>query len=89
MIILLTYSTACTIQIRKNMFDDVDDVLSDGHVPLVISLDTDECLMDVNLGKAAGIDGLAAEHFLYSHSSISVHLALLFSCLFQPWVHII
>ena len=33
------------------------------------------------LGKSAGIDGLAAEHFIYSHTSITVHLSLLFSCM--------
>ena len=33
------------------------------------------------MGKSAGIDGLAAEHFVYSHSSISVHLAFLFTCM--------
>ena len=29
--------------------------------------------------KSAGIDGLAAEHFVYSHERISVHLAMLFT----------
>ena len=29
----------------------------------------------------AGIDGLAAEHFVYSHSSVSAHLALVFTCM--------
>ena len=40
-----------------------------------------ESLKEIKLGKSAGIDGLAAEHFVYSHSSISVHLALLFTCM--------
>ena len=40
-----------------------------------------ESLKEIKLGKSAGIDGLAAEHFVYSHSSISVHLALLFTCI--------
>ena len=44
----------------------VSDVLSDGHVPIVISSsDIDECLKNVRLGKAAGIDGLDDE--LCSH----------------------
>ena len=38
-------------------------------------------LKEIKLEKSAGIDGLAAEHFVYSHSSISVHLALLFICM--------
>ena len=40
-----------------------------------------ECLKEIKLGKSAGIDGLAAKHFVYSHSSVSVHLALLFTCM--------
>ena len=31
------------------------------------------------MDKSAGIDGLAAEHFVYSHERISVHLAMLFT----------
>ena len=38
-----------------------------------------ESLKEIILGKSAGIDGLAAEHFVYLHSSVSVHLALLFT----------
>ena len=38
-------------------------------------------LKEIKLGKSAGIDGLAAEHFVYSHSSAFVHLALLFTCM--------
>ena len=34
------------------------------------------------LGKFAGIDGLAAEHFVYSHERISARLAMLFTSLF-------
>ena len=33
------------------------------------------------MGKSAGLDSLAAEHFVYSHSSITVHLSLLFTCM--------
>ena len=40
-----------------------------------------ESLKEIKLGKSAGIDGLATEHFVYSHSSISVHLALLSTCM--------
>ena len=38
-----------------------------------------ESLSEIKLGKSAEIDGLAAEHFVYSHNSVSVHLALLFT----------
>ena len=38
-----------------------------------------QCLKTIKLGKAAGLDGLAAEHFVLSHSIICVHLSLLFT----------
>ena len=41
--------------------------------------DVRECLKTIKLGKAAGLDGLAAEHFVFSHSMICVHLSLLFT----------
>ena len=31
----------------------------------------------VKMGKSAGLDSLAAEHFVYSHSSATMHLSLL------------
>ena len=35
-------------------------------------------------GKASGVDGLAAEHFLYAGRHIYVYLPLLFnSCMYQ------
>ena len=40
-----------------------------------------ESLKYIKLGKSTGIDGLAAEHFVYLHSSVSVRLALLFTCM--------
>ena len=40
-----------------------------------------ESLKEIKLGKSAGIHGLAAEHFVYSHSSVSVHFAHLFTCM--------
>ena len=35
----------------------------------------------MKLGKSASIDGLAADHFVYSHERISVQLAMLFTSL--------
>ena len=37
-----------------------------------------ECLKTIKLDKAAGLDGLVAEHF-FLHSIICVHLSLLFT----------
>ena len=36
-------------------------------------------LKDAKMGKSAGLDSLAAKHFVYSHSSVTVHLSLLFT----------
>ena len=33
------------------------------------------------LGNSAGLDCLAAEHFVYSHNSVTVHLPFLFTCM--------
>ena len=39
------------------------------------------CLKDTKLGKSPGIDGLTAEHYVYFHKCLSVHSALLFTCI--------
>ena len=36
-------------------------------------------MKDVKLGKAAGIDGLSAEHFVCAHIGMGVYLSLLFT----------
>ena len=43
--------------------------------------DVRDILKDAKMGKSAGLDSLAAEYFVYSHSSITVHLSLLFACM--------
>ena len=43
--------------------------------------DVRDILKDAKMGKSSGLDSLAAEHFVYSHSSITVHLSLLFTCM--------
>ena len=58
--------------------EHVDAVLPDSRI-LVTSCDVSDSLKKVKLGKSAGIDGLAAEHFVYSHERISIHLAMLFT----------
>ena len=42
----------------------------------VTSSDVSDSLKKVILGKSTVIDSLAAEHFVYSHERISVHLAM-------------
>ena len=53
---------------------------SESHITITAS-DVLNSLKETKLGKSAGIDGLAAEHFIHSHVSITVHLSLLFSCM--------
>ena len=38
-------------------------------------------MKETKLGKSAGLDSLAAEHFVYSHNSVTIHSSLLFSCM--------
>ena len=66
------------ISSKSFVCEHVDAVLSDSRI-LVTSCDVSDSLKKVKLGKSAGIDGLAAEHFVYSHERISVHLAMLFT----------
>ena len=61
--------------------EHVDAVLPDSR-SLVISCDVSDSLKKVKMGKSTGIDGLAAEHFVYSHERISVHLAMFFTSMF-------
>ena len=58
----------------------IDAVDSESHITITAS-GVPNCLKETKLGKSAGIDGLAARHFIHSHVSIIVHLSLLFSCL--------
>ena len=48
-------------------------------MPVVSASDVLDSLKAVKLGKAAGINGLSAEHFVCAHTSVSVHLSLLFT----------
>ena len=53
-----------------------------GNLPLytVRPLDIVNALKSVNKGKACGVDGLAAEHFIYADERIHVILSILFNC---------
>ena len=55
-------------------------------MPVISASDVLDSLKAVKLGKAAGIDGLSAEHFVCAHTSVSVHLSLLFTSMFS-WTH--
>ena len=55
--------------------------MSHADTVVITAPDVRECLKSIKLGKAAGLDGLAAEYFAYSHNIICVHLSLLFTSL--------
>ena len=56
----------------------IDAVDSDLYITIA-TCDVFNTLKESKLGKSAKIEGLAAEHFIYSHVNITVHLSLLFS----------
>ena len=43
-------------------------------------VDIFNALKNTKTGKACGVDGLAAEHFIYANKIIHVYLSLLFNC---------
>ena len=53
------------------------------HIAHVSASDVLDSLKAVTIGKAAGIDGFSAEHFVCAHTKISVHLSLLFTTTFM------
>ena len=64
--------------LKSFVCEHVDAVLPDSRI-LVTSCDVSDILKKVKLGKSVGIDGIAAEHCVYSHERISVQLAMLFT----------
>ena len=68
------------IDSKNFVCEHIDAVPSDSNITITAD-DVRNSLKETKLGKSAGIDGLAAEHFIYSHTSITVHLSLLFSCM--------
>ena len=70
------------IQIRKNLL--VNTLNMDYlvfRILLFLLLTSRDSLKAVKLGKAAGIDGLSAEHFVCAHTKLIVHLSLLFTAM--------
>ena len=65
----------------KSFVSEHIDAVSSESIISISSGDVSEGLKDTKLGKSPGIDGLAAEHYVYSHKCLSVHLALLFTCI--------
>ena len=57
--------------------ESISHGLSHANTVVITAPDVRECLKSIKLGKAAGLDGLAAEHFVYSHNISCAHLSLL------------
>ena len=73
------YSIVFIIRTQKNVvFEHIDDTLH--KTAISISASGVSCILkETKLGKSAKLDSLAAEHFVYSHNSVAVHLCLLFT----------
>ena len=65
----------------KSFVSEHIDAVSSESIVSISSGDVSEGPKDTKPGKSPEIDGLAAEHYVYSHKCLSVHLALLFTCI--------
>ena len=77
-----------TIRIQRDIHglvcDHIDFVFSKSKM-LIDASAIIESLKEIKLGKSAGIDGLAAEHFVYSHSRVSVHYNTIIYMYVESW----
>ena len=72
----------------KSFVSEHIDAVSSESIISISSGDVSEGLKDTKMSKSPGIDGLAAEHYVYSHKCLSVHLALLFTCIVRnSWIY--
>lgn len=63
------------MQISYNYPSDIPIVRSTDFSDCMINLQLlDNCLHEMKLGKAAGSDGIMAEHLLYAYPSLIWHL---------------
>ena len=67
------------IDSKEFFCENIERGVSDVSLAVVSASDVLDSLKAVKLGKAARIDGLSAEHFVCAHTSVSVHLSLLFT----------
>ena len=54
--------------------------IKDSSIVVFRPIDIFNALKNAKTVKACGVDGLAAEHFIYADAIIHVHLSLLFNC---------
>ena len=77
--------TTLTLENNKDSYQcvrdkckQVDDKRIGGCIDGVSVELIDNCIRDMKKGKACGPDDLSAEHLLYAHPSLVVHLNILF-----------
>ena len=71
-------SSSCTIAVDeyRELIDTLPPVTSD----ITVEIDAiEQSIRSLNMSKAAGCDGLTAEHIVHSHPAVVVHLKLLFT----------
>ena len=61
---------------KKFVKECIKHRIADNEIVTVLSSVVLDSLEAVKFGKAAGINGLSAEHFVCAHIGISVHLSL-------------
>ena len=66
------------IDSKEFVCEHIGHGIADNEIVTVSASDVLDSLKSVKLSKAAGIDGLSAEHFVCAHIGISVHLSVLF-----------
>ena len=67
------------IDSKEIVCERIEHRIADKEIVAVSASDVLDSLKTVKLGKAAGIDGLSAKHFVCAHIGISLHLSLLFT----------
>jgi len=70
--------------LKRNLITNLLIALG-GELPCMLTVaDVDSCIKNLKKGKAAGCDGLTAEHIIHSHPLLVVHLTMLFNSFFKP-----
>ena len=60
-----------------------DELMYESDLIMLSTEDVDKAVRSIKRGKAAGADNLTAEHILYSHPSIVIHLRRLFNLILK------
>ena len=91
--LLSTYNTSCKYigiliccilftsvqnsRYKKNVKEQIAQIGTDSIKLTIFQIF--DALKSLKKGKACGVDGLAAEHFIYAHSILNVFVSLLFN----------